>query len=159
LTPKAAVRVDRRNAERAGPPGRSRERDASKSSCDGVRAECRVGGDAAVTGRPHSWVLRDPTALLTPTTSSLSAARSPRRERSVSGRRAVSTCLLPPLDLIRVSDTKYEGMATVRTSKSATEHQVKVDVTANGETTMWEAAPGSFMFVVQEAFDSSTPSS
>ncbi|MBX9921472.1 MAG: hypothetical protein K2Y33_16855 [Mycolicibacterium frederiksbergense] len=58
------------------------------------------------------------------------------------------------VDLIRVTDTKYEGMATVRTSKSASEHQVKIDVTADGDTTMWEAAPGAFMFLVQEAMNS-----
>lgn len=61
------------------------------------------------------------------------------------------------IDLIRVSDTKYEGMATVRTSNSPAEHQVKVNVTADGDRMMWEAPPGAFMFLFQEVFDSSTP--
>lgn len=63
------------------------------------------------------------------------------------------------VDLIRVTDTKYEGMATVRTPKSAAEHQVKIDVTADGDTTMWEAAPGAFMFLVQDSMNmpTSTP--
>lgn len=55
------------------------------------------------------------------------------------------------IDLIRVSDTKYEGIATVRTAKSATERQVQIDVTADGERMMWQAAPGAFLFLVQDA--------
>ncbi len=54
------------------------------------------------------------------------------------------------VDLIRISDTKYDGMATVTTSKSSLEHQVKIDVTADGEHTMWQAAPGAMMFLIQE---------
>ncbi|BDY33138.1 hypothetical protein [Mycolicibacterium mageritense] len=56
------------------------------------------------------------------------------------------------VDLIRVSDTKYEGMASVTTNNDRINpRQVSINVTADGDRMMWQAAPGAFLFLVQDA--------
>lgn len=54
------------------------------------------------------------------------------------------------VDLNRVSDTKYEGMATVNTAQSAKERLVPIEVKIYGERMMWQAEPGAFLFLAQE---------
>lgn len=55
------------------------------------------------------------------------------------------------VELIRLSDVKYDGMATV-SSSSSPEHQVKIDVTADDEHMMWVAAPGALAFLITDTF-------
>lgn len=55
------------------------------------------------------------------------------------------------VSLIKVSDNKYEGMVQVTTSRSSETHQVPIDVTADGDQMMWQAEPGAFLFLAQEA--------
>jgi hypothetical protein len=55
------------------------------------------------------------------------------------------------VDLIKVSDNKYEGIAQVTTARSSEPHQVPIDVTADGGQMMWQAEPGAFLFLAQEA--------
>jgi hypothetical protein len=52
--------------------------------------------------------------------------------------------------LIQVSDNKFEGMAQVTMSHSS-EHQVAITMTADGDQMMWQAEPGVFLFLAQEA--------
>ncbi|MGW4097158.1 hypothetical protein [Mycobacterium sp. NPDC004974] len=55
------------------------------------------------------------------------------------------------VDLNPVTDTKYEGVATVNTAQSAVEHLVPIDVTTYGdERFMWKAEPGALLFLMQE---------
>ncbi|MEX3649619.1 hypothetical protein [Mycolicibacterium porcinum] len=55
------------------------------------------------------------------------------------------------VDLNQVTDTKYEGVATVNTAQSAVEHLVPIDVTTYGdERFMWKAEPGALLFLIQE---------
>jgi DNA-binding transcriptional regulator of glucitol operon len=58
------------------------------------------------------------------------------------------------VDLNEVSDTKYEGMATVNTARSSKEHLVPIEVKIYGERMMWSAEPGAFLFLVQESLQS-----
>jgi len=51
--------------------------------------------------------------------------------------------------LIKETDTKYSGMATVHTPTSG-EHKVSIEVKTDGSQIMWEANPGAFLFLVQE---------
>jgi len=53
------------------------------------------------------------------------------------------------LGLIRETDTKYSGMATVHTLNTG-ERQVSIAVKADGSYMMWEADRGAFLFLVQE---------
>lgn len=55
------------------------------------------------------------------------------------------------VDLNKVSDTNYEGMATVNTAQSAKEHLVPIDVKIYGERMMWKAEPGAFLFLAQDS--------
>ena len=63
------------------------------------------------------------------------------------------------VDLIKVSDNKYEGMASVTTFKDRVNpRQVSITVTSDGDRMMWQAAPGAFMFLAQDALANySTP--
>lgn len=54
------------------------------------------------------------------------------------------------VDLNKESDSKYEGVATVNTARSAEEHLVPIEVTLYGEKMMWQAEPGAFLFLMQE---------
>lgn len=55
------------------------------------------------------------------------------------------------VDLNKVSDTKYEGVATVNTAQSATEHIVPIDVVTYADKRfMWKAEPGALMFLAQQ---------
>ena len=55
------------------------------------------------------------------------------------------------VDLNKVTDTKYEGVATVSTARSATEHPVPIDVAIYGdERFMWKAEPGALLFLMQD---------
>lgn len=55
------------------------------------------------------------------------------------------------VDLNKVSDTKYEGVATVNTAQSAVEHIVPIDVTTYPDDRyVWKAEPGALMFLAQQ---------
>lgn len=54
--------------------------------------------------------------------------------------------------LVNSSGNQYKGIATVRTQKG-TEHDVTVNVTADGNNMMWETEPGAFLFALQERDD------
>jgi len=53
------------------------------------------------------------------------------------------------LGLIKETDTKYSGMATVHTLNTG-ERQVSIEVKADGSSMMWKADPGAFLFLFQE---------
>jgi hypothetical protein len=49
--------------------------------------------------------------------------------------------------VIKETGNRYQGMATVH--YNGFNHQVPVQVTAEGENVIWKTDPGAFMFVVQ----------
>lgn len=53
------------------------------------------------------------------------------------------------IDLVNKAGNEYKGIATVKTSRGMT-HDVPIDVTADGDKTIWEAAPGAFLFALQD---------
>ncbi|TPW93636.1 tetratricopeptide repeat protein [Mycolicibacterium fortuitum] len=55
------------------------------------------------------------------------------------------------VDLNKVSETNYEGMAAVNTAQSAKEHLVPIEVRMYGERMMWKAEPGAFLFLAQDS--------
>lgn len=61
------------------------------------------------------------------------------------------------VDLIQVGAVKYEGMAKVRAASSTVEHDVSIEVTADGERMMWESPPGEFLFLENESDIALTP--
>lgn len=61
------------------------------------------------------------------------------------------------VELIKVGDAKYEGMAAVRTAASTTEHDIAIEVTADGERAMWESPPGEFLFLRNEDPNATAP--
>jgi len=54
------------------------------------------------------------------------------------------------LVLVHKSGNEYKGIATVQTS-NGDNHEVSVNVTDDGENTMWESPPGAFLFVLQDS--------
>lgn len=53
------------------------------------------------------------------------------------------------VDLVNKAGNEYKGIAQVKSSRG-TSHDVPIDVTSDGDKTLWEAAPGAFLFAVQE---------
>lgn len=53
------------------------------------------------------------------------------------------------VDVVHSSGNDYRGIATVLTPKGSS-HDVLVDITADGETVLWSAPPGSFAFAYFE---------
>ena len=53
------------------------------------------------------------------------------------------------VDLVNKAGNEYKGIAAVKTERG-TSHDVPIDVTADGDKTMWEAGPGAFLFAVQD---------
>ena len=53
------------------------------------------------------------------------------------------------VDLVNKAGNEYKGIATVKTPRGMT-HDVAIDVTADGDKAVWEAAPGAFLFAVQD---------
>ncbi|TGD84295.1 DUF2510 domain-containing protein [Mycolicibacterium sp. CH28] len=53
------------------------------------------------------------------------------------------------VDLVNKAGNEYKGIATVKTSRG-TSHDVPIDVTSDGDKTLWEAAPGAFLFAIQD---------
>jgi len=51
--------------------------------------------------------------------------------------------------LIKESGNKYDGIATVRTP-GLSDHQVSIDVIADGSNMMWQTQPGAFLFLAQQ---------
>ncbi|MFV8162712.1 hypothetical protein ACNQVK_11535 [Mycobacterium sp. 134] len=51
--------------------------------------------------------------------------------------------------LVNKAGNEYKGIATIRTSNGAT-HDVPIDVTADGDNLIWDAAPGAFLFALQD---------
>ncbi|MEZ0357651.1 hypothetical protein [Mycobacterium sp. SA01] len=53
------------------------------------------------------------------------------------------------VDLVNKAGNEYKGIAQVKTSRG-TSHDVPIDVTSDGDRTLWEAAPGAFLFAIQD---------
>lgn len=53
------------------------------------------------------------------------------------------------VELVNKAGNEYKGIATVETSRGKS-HDVPIDVTADGDKLVWEAAPGAFLFAVQD---------
>jgi Protein of unknown function (DUF2510) len=53
------------------------------------------------------------------------------------------------VDLVNKAGNEYKGIATVKTSRG-TSHDVPIDVTSDGDKTLWEAGPGAFLFALRE---------
>ncbi len=60
------------------------------------------------------------------------------------------------VDVINKSGNEYDGMAVVRSAKGI-DHNVKIEVTADGDRVLWQAPPGSFAFAPLEQLDTPTP--
>jgi hypothetical protein len=54
------------------------------------------------------------------------------------------------VQLIKEYGNKYDGIATVRTPRSSSDHEVAIEVTYDGSNMMWQAQPGALLFLVQE---------
>lgn len=52
------------------------------------------------------------------------------------------------ITLFKKSDNNYKGIVSI--IYEGTSHDVSVDVLVDGDSVMWEASPGAFMFIVQE---------
>lgn len=53
------------------------------------------------------------------------------------------------VDLVNKAGNEFKGIAQIKTSRG-TSHDVPIDVTSDGDKTLWEAAPGAFLFAVQD---------
>jgi hypothetical protein len=53
------------------------------------------------------------------------------------------------VDLVHKAGNEYKGIAKVTTSRGKT-HDVSIDVTADGDKVVWEAAPSAFLFAFEE---------
>lgn len=51
--------------------------------------------------------------------------------------------------LVNKAGNEYKGIATVRTPDGV-EHDVPIDVTSDEDTTLWDAPPGAFRFVLED---------
>lgn len=62
------------------------------------------------------------------------------------------------VDVVKQRGNQYEGLAIIRSAKGI-DHNVVVQVTADGENVIWKTAPGSFAFMVLEQPNPPTPTS
>lgn len=96
-------------------------------------------GCGADTDEIESWVEKDLTSYL-----STDTKLRPYQLHLVS------------VDLVHASGNEYTGFATVRT-KSYAQHKVPITVTYDGDEGMWQTAPGSFLFLMNEPDSTSSP--
>jgi hypothetical protein len=59
------------------------------------------------------------------------------------------------VQVVKSTGNQYQGIATVHTP-TGTDREVSIQVTADGERIMWQAPPGSFLFLAQEPLAGST---
>ena len=52
------------------------------------------------------------------------------------------------VQVLKQGGNNYKGLATIM--YEGTSHDVPIQITVDGNSVMWEAAPGSFMFVAQK---------
>ena len=60
------------------------------------------------------------------------------------------------VDVVKKSDNQYEGIAVVHGAKQI-DHNVSVQVTADGDKAMWQSPPGSFAWAAVEQLDTTAP--
>lgn len=53
------------------------------------------------------------------------------------------------VQLVNKAGNEYKGIATVKT-QDGTEHDVPLDVTADGNNVLWETPPGAFLFALRD---------
>ncbi|KMO69301.1 DUF2510 domain-containing protein [Mycolicibacterium obuense] len=92
----------------------------------------------------------------TPTTTTLKADQVAAEVKSAMQSKLDTDSDLAPLhlrvvhvELVKKAGNEFKGIATVETSRG-TSHDVSIDVTADGDKTLWEAGPGAFLFALQE---------
>lgn len=129
-------------------------------------AAIAVGSVAFVVTRTSSDV---PQAA--PTAAPTTAATSPTPAPTEAIARAVKTAMQRTMDddpdledltvvevlLVHKSGNEYKGIATVKAADD-TEHDVPVDVTADGSNVLWESPPGAFAFAGENRPSSPPPS-
>jgi len=62
------------------------------------------------------------------------------------------------VDVVKQTGNQYEGIAVIRSAKGI-DHNVEVQVTADGENVIWKTPPGSLAFMVLEQLNPPTPTS
>ena len=115
------------------------------------------------TGDSHGPAEADESQSATPTASAMSPAEAVAAKVKESMQRKFDTDpdfakhRLKVIDVALVHKTgnEYKGFATVLTA-SGDNHEVSVNVTDDGENTIWESPPGAFLFVLQDSPTSPT---
>ena len=74
---------------------------------------------------------------------------SMQRQFDTDGRFAPYHLQVEKVDVVKQTGNQYEGLAVIRSAKGI-DHNVEVQVTADGENFIWKTAPGSFAFTVLE---------
>lgn len=60
------------------------------------------------------------------------------------------------VEVVKQTGNQYEGLATVRSPKGI-DHQVPIQVTADGDNMIWHSEPGAFVWMVLEQLNSPAP--
>ena len=60
------------------------------------------------------------------------------------------------VDVLKQNGNQYQGMATVRGSKGI-DHEVSIDITAEGDNVLWHSEPGAFVWMVLEQLNPAVP--
>jgi hypothetical protein len=60
------------------------------------------------------------------------------------------------IDVAKQQGNQYTGLATVRSAKGV-DHQVSIQVTDDGNHTMWQSEPGAFAWMVLEQLNPAAP--
>ena len=100
----------------------------------------------------------------------LTSANSARRERDITSEVKSSMqqtfdtdarftpyhLVVEKVDVAKQNGNQYQGMATVRGSKGI-DHEVPIDITADGNKIMWHSEPGAFVWMVLEQLNPAVP--
>ena len=57
--------------------------------------------------------------------------------------------VITKVDVLKQNGNQYQGMATVHGAKGI-DHQVPIDITAEGDKILWRSEPGAFVWIVME---------
>ena len=60
------------------------------------------------------------------------------------------------VDVVKQTGNQYEGLATVRGPKGV-DHQVRIEVTVDGDKSMWHTDPGAFVWAALEQLNPAAP--
>ena len=100
----------------------------------------------------------------------VTSADSARRERDVSNEVKSSMqqsfdtdsrftpyhLVVEKVDVLKQNGNQYQGMATVHGSKGI-DHEVPIDITAEGDKILWHSEPGAFVWMVLDRLNPAVP--